>query len=142
MATEGNQIRDGAQMQAAANYWNPSTALYGQAGSGQFLAVSVTAARTVTIVAAAASTTPIYGILQNMPDIGQAADVCVFGVTKYVAGAAVTAGAELMIDSAQAGRLITWVTGSHNYSHGIALDTVAAANAIGTMMLFINSYRA
>jgi hypothetical protein len=141
MATEGVLLHD-SQCVAAANYFNPSTALYGQGGSGQFLAVTITGVRTVTIAAANTGAVPIYGILINSPDIGQAADVQYGGVCKYVAGAAVTAGAELMLDSAQAGRLITWVTGSHFYSHGFALDTVTAANGIGTMMMFINSYRA
>ena len=48
MTTEAPLQKDGAQCVAAANYWNPTTALFGPQGSGQFLAVFLSAARTVS----------------------------------------------------------------------------------------------
>jgi hypothetical protein len=135
MATEAPLIRDGAQCQAAANYWNPSTTLYGANGSGQFLAVFLSAARTVTI-ASNDATVPIYGILQNTPDIGQAADVGLFGITKAVSGAAISAGVQVMLDTGTAsGRLITWSAGTHNIVVGYALEAAGAANALFTIFL-------
>src|SRR5258707_4638088 len=101
MATEAPLIRDGSQCQAAANYWNPGSALFGPAGSGQFLAVTLTGttARLVTLVTA--STQMVYGILQNSPDINQAADVGIFGVSKAVSGATTwtNIGTKLMADT-------------------------------------------
>jgi hypothetical protein len=138
MATEGFLLRDGGQCQAAANYWNPATKLFGQAGSGQFLAVTLTPARTVTLATAGASTTAIYGILQNSPDQGQAADVGLFGISKAVAGAvpgAIVGGSPLMLDGTNAGTLILWVTGSHNLVVGFALEAASAANQIFTVYL-------
>jgi hypothetical protein len=132
MATESPLIHDGSQCQAAANYWNPSTKLFGPGGSGQFLVVYINASRQVTI--AAAATQVPYGILQNTPDIGQAADVGIIGVTKAVAGAAITVNAGvvgLMADSN--GRLIPWVAGAANWLMGYAIEPAAAANAIFTM---------
>ena len=138
MATESPLICDGAQTQAAANYWNPATALYGPNGSGQFLAVTLTAARTVTLAAAGASTVAIYGILQNTPDIGQAANVGLFGVSKVVLGAgagAIATGSPLMVDTTNAGTLCLWVTGSHNLVVGFALEAATAANQIFTAFI-------
>ena len=98
MATEGPLIHDGAQCTAAANYYNPSSALDGPNGSGQFLFVYVSAARVVTVQTSSGGA--VYGILQNTPASGQAADVGIMGISKVVAGAAITAGANLMCDTA------------------------------------------
>ncbi len=69
MATEAPLMRDGAQCVAAANYYNPASALPGPNGSGQFLAVYVSAARTVSILATQGAN--VYGILQNTPVRGR-----------------------------------------------------------------------
>jgi hypothetical protein len=132
MATEGPLLKDGAQCVAAANYWNPASALDGPNGSGQFLAVYVSAARTVAAVATEG--VAMYGILQNTPALGQAADVAIVGVSKMVAGAAITAGAELMTDAN--GRLIAWVGGSDYVKVGRALEAAGAANDIFTGIIY------
>jgi hypothetical protein len=72
MATEAPNLRDGT-CQAAANYWNPVSALFGPAGSGQFLAVTLTGTTANVVTLVTASTQMVYGILQNSPDINQAA---------------------------------------------------------------------
>ena len=55
MATEGPLIHDGSQCVAAADYSPTGSGLAGLNGSGQFLAVYISAARTVTINGTAAT---------------------------------------------------------------------------------------
>lgn len=129
MATEGPLIHDGAQCTAAANYYNPSSALDGPNGSGQFLFVYVSAARVVTVQTSSGGA--VYGILQNTPASGQAADVGIMGISKVVAGAAITAGANLMCDTA--GRAIAQT--STNIIAAVALEAATAANQIITVAI-------
>lgn len=132
MATEGPLIHDGAQCTAFANYFNPAVPLAGPGGSGQFLVVGMQASRVVQINSNA--TTSPYGVLQNTPVAGDAADVGIMGISKFVAGASITAGAELMCDAS--GRVITWTTGSANFKIGQALETVSAANTVFTGFIY------
>jgi hypothetical protein len=150
MATEAPLIHDGAQCVAAANYSN-GAGLAGPGGSGQFLAVLISAARTVAIDATGAQL--CYGILQNKPtqgqvaDVGivvlqnkptqgQVADVGIVGVSKAVAGAAFSAGALLMTDSSS--RLITRT--STNPVVAVAIEAATAANQIVTVALVPSAY--
>ena len=129
MATEGPLIHDGAQCTAAANYYNPSSALDGPNGSGQFLFVYVSAARVVTVQTSSGGA--VYGILQNSPASGQAADVGIMGISKVVAGAAITAGANLMCDTA--GRAVAQT--STNIIAAVALEAATAAGQIITVAI-------
>lgn len=122
MATEGPLFHDGSQCTAAADL-----------SSGQFLAVKITAARAVNLASAGGEL--IYGILQNKPTSGQAADVGFIGVTKAVAGAAFSAGAQLMTDTSA--RLIT-STGT-NHRVATALEAATGAGQLITVMLGPNS---
>lgn len=122
MATEGFLIHDGSQTTAAADL-----------SASQFYAVKITAARAVNLASTGGE--PIYGILQNKPTSGQAADVGLFGITKAVAGAAITAGAYLMTDTS--GRLITVVTTSKRVAQ--ALEAATAAGQLITVALGPNS---
>ena len=74
MATEAVLIRDGSNTVAAANYSN-SAGLAGPSGSGQFLAVALSTTADRTSVLASSIGQQIYGILQNKPTRGAAADV-------------------------------------------------------------------
>jgi hypothetical protein len=129
MATEAPLIKDGAQCTAAANYYNPASALDGPGGSGQFLCVYISAARVVTVQTSSGG--DVYGILQNTPASGQAADVGLLGVSKAVAGAAISAGALLQSDAN--GRVITQ-TGSGAVV-GRAIEAATAANQVITIEL-------
>jgi hypothetical protein len=129
MTTESPSVKDGAQCVAAANYWNPGTALYGPQGSGQYLLVTVSAPRTVALQTVSGG--QCYGVLQNAPSAGQAADVQLHGVTKVVVGAAVTAGQELQCDTN--GRAITFASGR---KVGYALESATAANAMISMVAY------
>lgn len=118
MATESPLINDGNNTTAAADL-----------STKQFYAVKLTAARAVNL--ASANTDSIYGILQNKPKSGEAADVGIFGISKAVAGAAISAGAALMSDTA--GKLITQT--STNPKVAIALEAAGAADQIITVKI-------
>lgn len=122
MATEGPLIHDGSQTTAAADL-----------STKQYYAVKLTAARAVNLASAGGEA--IYGVLQNAPPSGQAADVGFLGVTKAVAGAAVSAGDYLMTDTS--GRLITATSTNHRV--GQAIEAAGAAGVIFTVMLGPNS---
>lgn len=127
MATEAPFL---AHTQCTASVNMSSTAgLAGPNGTGQFLAVIMSGSRTVSPAGASAQ---IAGILQNDPAVGQAANIAFSGVTKAVAGAAITAGASLQTDAS--GRVITATVGT-NPAIGYAIESASGANAIVTICL-------
>jgi hypothetical protein len=120
MATEGYLNHDGAQTVAAANYSNGAGGL-GDGGSMQFLAVMLTSAGRTSVLASAAGQ-QIYGILQNKPALGEAADVGLQGVSKAIVGSAgVTAGSPIMVDAT--GSVVNWSSGSAYAQIGYAIET-------------------
>jgi hypothetical protein len=118
MATESPLIHDGSQTTAAVDL-----------SANQFYIVKITAARQVNLTAAVGDVA--YGILQNKPTLGQAADVGILGVTKAVAGAAISAAARLTSDTS--GRVIT--AASTNQRLGVALEAATAAGQLITIAL-------
>lgn len=102
----------------------------------QFTAVQVNSSGQIAAVTGSAQVT--FGILQDKPRAGQPANVMRSGVTKMVAGAAVTAGAEVMADAT--GRAITAATAT-NRVIGIALETATAPNQIIAVALCLQSQR-
>lgn len=132
MATESPLIHDGGQnvLSTAADFRNSAitgTTLAGPNGSGQFLAVvfSTTVDRTINGASTAAGTR-IYGICQNKPRAGEAIDVGILGVSKCVAGAAITRGSEVMTSSTLAGTLITFSTAVGQVPCGRAIESAVA----------------
>ncbi len=142
MATEGILLHDGAQTIAAANYGNGANlagtntagTTGGATGSGQYLCVAISTAAARTSVLASVLGQQIYGILQNKPAAGQAADVGIFGITKAVVG---TGGATfgLPVYTDATGAVINWVTGSGKVQIGVALETGVATQVI-TIFLY------
>ena len=130
MATESILIHDGVQTVAAADYSNTG-GLTGPGGSGQFLAVKASGTTDHTVTLANTGGEQIFGLLQNKPYTSQAADVGLFGISKAVAGAAITTGARLMTDTS--GRLITCTSG--NFQVAQALEAATAANQIISVYL-------
>ena len=135
-------IRDGTQTIAAANYGNGANlagtntagTTGGATGSGQFLCVALSTSVARTSVLASTLGQQIYGVLQNKPGAGQAADVCIFGVTKAVVGVGgVTLGLPLYTDAT--GAVINWATGSGKVQIGFAYET-AVAGAVTEIFLF------
>lgn len=119
MATEGPLQHDGSQTVAGADL-----------SGSQFYAVKITAARTVGLANTGGE--QIYGILQNKPTTGQAADVGFLGVSKAAAGAAIAAGAALTTDTT--GRLITATSTTHRVA--TALEAATAAGQLITVMVY------
>lgn len=119
MATEGVMLRDGSNTTAAADL-----------SAKQFFGVKLTASRAVNLVAA--STDIPYGVLQNKPTSGQAADVCLFGITKVVAGGTIAAGAKIMFNTS--GQAIAWASGAGNTVAGYAVVAMVSGD-VGTMFL-------
>lgn len=74
----------------------------------QYTAVVLTPATAFSVSAASTSGGKIYGVLQNKPTVGIAAQVRRAGITKMVCGATVAAGAAVMSDAA--GKAITAAT--------------------------------
>jgi Uncharacterized conserved protein (DUF2190) len=98
--------------------------------AAQYKFVKVTAANTVNVTTA--TTDKAVGVLQNKPAAAaRAATVMVNGVTKMVAGAAVTAGA-LVMSNASAQAVTATAT---NQALGIALSSVSNAGEIVTVLL-------
>jgi hypothetical protein len=129
LATEGPLLHDGSQTVAAANYYNPGSALAGPSGSGQFLAVSLSLAAARTALLAATTGMQIYGILQNKPVAGAAADVGIFGITKAMVGSGgSTLGKPQMVNSN--GTITDWTSGSSYAQIGYALETGASGIVI------------
>ncbi len=149
-ATESPLIHDGAQTvlstaQDARNSTNTGTTLAGPSGSGQYLFVTLSTtnvARTVTIASTNASanfpTIIPYGVLQNKPRGGEAADVGIFGISKVVAAStSILAGSVLALSSAAgtAGQVTLWTT-SIGAKVGIALESPTAVNQVITAAIF------
>lgn len=78
-----------------------------------------------------ANNTATYGILQNKPQNGEQGSAMIAGRTRYVAGAAVSAGAKLMVTTS--GYMITVTSGS--LPCGTA---IFAANSGSTSQAFVN----
>lgn len=134
MASESPLIHDGAQTVAAANYYNPGSALAGPGGSGQFLAVAISASANRTSVLASAAGQKIYGILQNKPVAGEVCDVGIFGVTKAMVGSAgSTRGSPQMVDAT--GAITDWTSSGNKAQIGYALETGVSTQIISLALV-------
>jgi hypothetical protein len=149
-ATESPLIHDGSQntlstASDARNSTNTGSTLAGPSGSGQYLCVvlSSATARTVAIASstsgASVTTAPFYGILQNKPRGGEAADIGIFGISKVVAGSTtIVPGSPIMPSTAGGsslnGTVNLWATG--NPKIGFALEGPTAAGQVITAMVF------
>lgn len=121
MATESPNLHDGTQTTAAADL-----------STKQFYLVKLSAARAVNIVAGI--TDIPYGVLQNKPKSGEAADVVFLGVSKLIAGATIAAGVSLQPNAS--GQAITRVTGAGTTLIGYSLEA-AVVNQVFTAMIIV-----
>lgn len=121
MAYEGAQIKVGQ--------WTASADL----SSKQYYFVKMSGANTVDVTSAITDKT--IGVLQNTPSSGQAAEVCVFGITKVVADGNLTAGNLIGTSSDGQADAITAGTDTTVYVVGQALESAAAGN---TTTMFFN----
>ena len=133
MASESPLIHDGAQTVAAANYYNPGSALAGPGGSGQFLGVALSSSANRTSVLASGTGQQIYGVLQNKPASGEVCDVAIFGITKAMVGSgAATRGHTAMVDST--GAFTDWVSGASNAQVGYFLETGVSTQIVSMFL--------
>ena len=95
-----------------------------------FVALASDGAADVTSNATAA----ILGVLQNDPAAGEAASVATGGVVKLVAAAAITAGAEIGVQTG--GKCRNASTGVRK--HGVALTAAAADGDVIEVLLLPN----
>jgi hypothetical protein len=141
MATESPLLHDGSQCISNFDGRNSSitgTTLSGPNGSGQFLAVvlSTTVDRTVQLPSTTTAQFKPYGILQNKPSTGIAADVGIFGVSKAIAGTTVVRGQDLMLSSTAAGTLIPFTTAVGNTPCGRALENASTVGQVFTAAIY------
>lgn len=95
--------------------------------SSQYLFVVPTAGEVVVAGAGVSA----LGVLQNKPEDGQPAQVMAWGVSKVVAGAAITAGAK--VQSNASGQAITAT--STNFVNGFALTAAGGADEVISMLV-------
>ena len=95
--------------------------------------------KAVICVADSAGTIPI-GVLQNKPTAGQAATICVYGVTKLYIGteSGLGAGYNVGCDSNSAGK----VSDTASFRMGVALEDPAADGDIVAVLLQKNGKQA
>ncbi len=107
-------------------------------GTGQFLVMSLTAARSV--VRPASATVLQVGILQNDPISGFVADIGFLGVSKVILGTvtSIVFGSPLMAMADGSGRVILGVTFVSNFAVGYVIDIAGspAINQVITAMVF------
>lgn len=97
----------------------------------QFFCVKLAGAFAVDVPSA--STDAVVGVLQNKPKSGDAAEVATAGVSKCVAGAAITAGAKVMSDTT--GKVIAYVGSAGNTCIGIALEAATQSADVIAVLL-------
>lgn len=127
MAYEAAQIKFG-QLTAGADL-----------SAKQYHFVKLASATTVD-VCSAITDKPI-GVLQNTPTSGQAAEVCIFGITKVVADGTLAAGNIIGTSSDGQADAIAPGTDTTVYTMGQAIEAAAAGNIV-TMFLNPSNTRA
>jgi hypothetical protein len=125
MAYEAAQIKLG-QLTASADL-----------SAKQFHFVKLSAATTVD-VCSGVTDKPI-GILQNSPTSGQAAEICIFGITKVVSDGTTAAG-NLIGTSSDGQAAVYTTTDTTKYICGQAIEAGAASEVV-TMFLNITNAR-
>lgn len=127
MAYEAAQIKFG-QLTAGADL-----------SAKQYHFVKLASATTVD-VCSAITDKPI-GVLQNTPTAGQAAEVCIFGITKVVADGILAAGNIIGTSNDGQADAIAPGTDTTVYTMGQAIEVAAAGNIV-TMFLNPSNTRA
>ncbi len=137
MATENNLIHDGTLL-AGADFRNStysgSTKL-GPSGSYQYLAVRLSTVADRTVLGTTVDGQPIYGILQNKPASGDAADVGIYGTSKVVSGSTAI-GAGMLLEVGSSGCMIPYSSAAGVAAAGRSIEVATAVGAIFSAVLF------
>lgn len=99
--------------------------------AAEFIIVAVDLSNDNSIVAAAASTDPIVGVLQNKPKAGVAAVVRMGGTSKVIAGGTITRGDWVTSDAS--GHAVTTTTNNAQVI-GRALMSAVSGDILEVMM--------
>ena len=99
----------------------------------QYKFVKISGPLTVTVCSAI--TDPIFGVLQDEPLSGEAAEIVSTGITKVVAGGTVTAGDPIGTDANGKAVKVTLGTDTTKFAVGYALDSGVVGDVIP---MFIN----
>lgn len=129
MAVEGQSLSVG--FVAAGENLSNTAGLAGPNGSGQFLAVKLSTAADMTILGQRSANARVFGILQNNPALGSAANVQTAGPSKAVYGGTVTRDDYVTTDSS--GRFVTATTGQLACGKAMVSGVVSD---VGTVNLF------
>lgn len=97
----------------------------------QYYAVKITDVDTVNLTAAAGE--KAIGILQNKPNTGETAQIMCMGVTKVIAGAAISVGA--IVEADNGGKIIAATAAKV----GIGTALQAASNDGDLITIFLNA---
>ena len=112
MAFNNTMLKDGSRLAGA------------DLSSSQFLGVKLNSSSKV--VAVSGATDYSYGVLLNAPTSGQAAEVCIFGLTKAKAGGTVAAADQVMF--ANTGKVVTCVPGTDTTKYKIGTAVTGGAS--------------
>lgn len=99
----------------------------------QYKFVKISGSLTVTVCAAI--TDQIFGVLQDEPLSGEAAEIVSTGITKVVAGGTITAGDPIGTDANGKAVKVTVGTDTTKYAVGYALDSAVSGDIVP---IFIN----
>jgi len=140
MATESPLITLGGQgLLSTADYRKSTlsgTTRPGPNGSAQFLAVRMSSLSTDRVFATCTvAGQAVLGILQDTPNVGEAGNPAVFGVTKMVCGTTTfQAGQPLMTDSS--GCMVLYSSAAGQQRCGMALETPSAVGAVFSGIIY------
>lgn len=126
----------GAQAEFGAQDMIPgfkSNSDYSTLGAVRYVFVEATAARQAQRLATTPQSTNILGVMQNAPGVGEAMSIAYAGLSKVVAGAAISANA--IISTASGGRAVA-AANSGDIQCGRALEAAGAAGDVISALLF------
>ena len=137
MAVDGPGLDDGFAL-AGIDFRDSTftgTTHLGPNGSLQYSAVRLSTLADHTVLGCTVAGQLAYGIIQNKPSTGEAADVRFLGISKAIAGAtSVVAGLDLMVDAS--GYLVAYASGATVARFGRAITTPAAVGEIFTAAIY------
>lgn len=145
MATETPLLHDGSQCVLSTSFDARRSSLTGSTlngpnGSAQFYPVFLSTGRTVSLVSTTfqnmSTATPVYGILQNTPQGGIAADVGIYGVTKMIGGSSSIVGGGLLQTSSTSAGQVTPYVGGNGRAFAMALENCTAIGSVFTAFMY------
>jgi hypothetical protein len=138
-ATESPLIHDGSQsvLSTGFDFRNSTltgTTLAGPNGSGQFLLMTFSTARTLqpftSTMLNLSTLNAVYGVCQNKPRAGDAVDVGIFGISKVVSGSTAISGGTVLQASSTTSGVVTPFIGGNGRAVGLAIENATGVGAV------------